>query len=405
VTSPATTFSGFERLAHCPGSIALPHATYETGYSTRGTALHGYLEAIAAVGPDEALASVPDEWRAAAAALDLTGLDDRLGLAAEVSYAYDVETDTARELGRGLNRDYRDIKPSEIPGTVDVVGVDVAGGRGIYVDWKMGWQVGRKKLRDHWQLDLGMLAIARCYGLTKMEGQLGHIREGAEPIVKRKVLEALDLDLVADDVRTAYQRALEQRRLVEDGKMPTELHAGEWCTWCGARNWCPVRTSMIRAVVSTDEFDDLMRIRPLSVGMVPEALRRVKAAKSILNAIERAIYAAAREQPIKLGVDDDGTEHWIGYILDEGNEQVAGDIADQVLTELYGADVAAQAVTRETSKAAIERVLKPLAKRGEFAGMLRNVLAGIRAKGGITRPPREGVREYPIVPIGRRKAG
>jgi hypothetical protein len=251
-------------------------------------------------------------------------------------------------------------------------------------------------VRNHWQIDTGALAIARTYGLDTMEGQLVFARENGPPIVKRKKLDTLDLDIIADEVRQAYDRALEQRALVDAGKMPTGLHAGDWCTYCPARNWCPVRTSMIRAVVSSDEWDDLLRIRPLSLGQVPEAYRRIRAAKKLINAIEKAVYAAAREKPILLGKDDDGTEHWLGHIVEEGDERVDGKVAHAVLAEMHGEKVANDAVALATTKAAIERVLKPIADHGKFAGMNRTVLATIKERGGITRPPSEGIREYEI---------
>ena len=395
---PLATFSGLERVARCPGSVALPHANYSTGYSTRGTALHAYLEAIPALGPEAALDVVDDEWRDAAKALDLTGLDTELQLGAEVSLAYDCENDTGRELGRGTGRDYTDVAPSEVPGTLDVVGFDRPRRRGLVIDWKMGWQAAKKSIRKHWQLFAGGLVVARAYDLDEVEVQQIHVSEGERPWVKKVVLTAMELDDFAGDVQHVYREAKEMRATAEAGRIPNGLHAGDWCTYCGARDWCPVRTSLIRAVVSGDETDGLLRVTPMPAGMIPEAYRRVKAAKKILRTIEQAVFAAAAEAPILVGKDDDGTEHWLGQLVDEGNELIDGRVAHAVIAEKHGAAAADAAVTYETSKVAIDRVLKPLAERGKFAGMKREVLEAIRAKGGAVRPPREGVREYAVKP-------
>jgi hypothetical protein len=387
------TFSALERVAQCPGSVALPHAEYTTPASARGRALHAYLEAIPSLGGEAALDVVDDEWREAARALDLSGLDGALQLAPEVAFAYDVERDRARELGRGMRRAYADILPSEIPGTLDVVGVDVERRRGLVIDWKTGWAVGRKGIRQHWQLYAGGLVVARAYDLVEVEVQLVHVSEGA-PRVQREVLSAFELDEFAADVADVYRRALEMRAQAEAGRIPDGLRAGEWCQYCPARDWCPVRTSLVRAAVAGDDVYDLLRVQPMPPSAVAEAYRRLKSAKKLLRHLEAAVYAAASEAPILVGTDDDGTEHWLGHVVDEGHEELDGAIVYAVIAARLGADVAREAVTYETTKASIDRAIKPRAARGQLAALKREILDEVRAHGGARRLIREGVREF-----------
>lgn len=394
--------SQLERIAHCGGSVALPHAEHEEVSSDRGRALHKYLEAIPTVGAESAIDLVPDEWRASARALDLTGLDDRLQLAAEVALAYNVETDTARELARGAGRHYVGVTSVEVPMCLDVIGLDLGTElrRGLVVDWKTGWGGGRKSVAKHWQLYAGALALARAFQLDQVEVQLIHVSENAKPYVQRRVLELFDLDMFAAELAEVVQRAAGIRAAAAAGVVPSGLVIGAWCTHCPARNWCPARTSLIRC--AADELDDVTRIRPLTPAMVASAWHRVRAVERLVESVKSAIYAAAREQPVRLRVDDDGTEHWLGTVIDEGREELDGAVVHKVLTELHGADAANAAVTYETSKTAIEAALKPLAARGKFAAMNRDTLAAIRTAGGAKKTPRASVKEYALAPGSRR---
>jgi hypothetical protein len=67
-----------------------------------------------------------------------------------------------------------------------------------------------------------------------------------------------------------------------------------------------------------------------------------------------------------------------------------------VLAELHGQDVADRACEWSTSKAAIERALRPVAASTEqkITHLKKSALAAIAAAGGITRNTTTSVREH-----------
>ena len=70
--------------------MALPHASHSTIYTSRGTAIHAFLEDVSAIGRDAALELVDGEYRDTCEALNLDGLDLQLSLAAEVAIAVPI---------------------------------------------------------------------------------------------------------------------------------------------------------------------------------------------------------------------------------------------------------------------------------------------------------------------------
>lgn len=414
MTDYLSSGSAFERMAHCPSSAALPHANHETVYSSRGTAIHEFLENVNRLGRDEALSLVDAEWRQACEALNLEGLDGKLSLAAEVALAYDFETDTARELGRGVGRKYGDVKESELPSTLDVVGVRnvAAGKRGLVIDWKTGWTT-RRRIETVTQLDVGALLAARAYGLDVVEVQLIHVFEDIEPWVQRRVIEGWEIDAFAMVARQAYEVALEQRRKLQRGERPTSYNTGPWCDGCSARQWCDAQTRMIRSVLARDEFDGEMRMQHLDDATLSDLWHRIREASSALSYLKGKVLGVAATRTIPLGRNpENGKDRYIGKVTYEGNEKLDGEQVFDVVSDLFkdesfvadtlgmeidhvDADAIASAATQVvSSKKLLKDALKKSVKRGKGALAERAVLAELRKRGGAKRDWKTDVKEY-----------
>lgn len=409
-----TSGSAIERAMNCIASVALPHADHTSTDSDRGTVLHEFLEDIPRVGRERALTGVPSEWREAAEALNLEGLDHLLvGTGgSEIALAFDCETGAVRELGRGRGRAYGDVKPSEIPATLDVVRIAVVDGRriGLVVDWKTGWTMRGKKVSGNWQLDFGALLVMRAFECDEVHVQLIHVGELVKPWTSRAMLTSSDTDILADEVMELYQRALPLRRAAEEnGQIPARANfrMGEWCTYCPAKRFCPPQTTLIRAVASGDEFDQLMRITPIPDGALAEAWRRLGFAKKLLAMLETAIKAAASDHMIDLGEDAQGLHHWLGPVVVEGKEMLAGDVVYNAIIDAASsgalvldgpaeelADGIAEAATKlVATKKDLEAAIRAVSPRGKGAANLRAILELVRDRGGATRTTKIEPRE------------
>ena len=378
--------SAIERGIRCSSSVALPHANHESPWTLRGTAIHSFLEAVSATDRETALAATPEEYREICDALDLTGLDAQLSLASEVAFAYDLETDTARELGRGIGRAYNDVRETEIPCTLDVVGVrDLPSGirRGFYCDYKSGWL--NRRIDDVTQIDFGALCVARAYGCDLVEGQLAHVHEDFAPWVQRKVIEGWELDAFASLVR---ERAVEWSKLREaykSGVMPRDFNTGPWCELCPAREWCPAQSSLLRSVLSKDLFDGALRMTPIPESALVDVWNQIHAAQSVLSLLKSKLMAIAATRPVKLGETADGKTRWLARVLAEGNEKLDGEQVFDVVAELYGEEAAYAATEIISTKKLLGEAMKQAAPRGKKAAYERAVLEKLRSVGGATR--------------------
>lgn len=151
--------------------------------------------------------------------------------AVEIPMVLDVETRTVRVLPRVEHRDYGDIKPSEIPMTIDAVAY--GRNRARYYDWKTS-----TKGEHSDQLMTGALALslasdaysdvsaAPVYVLE----QAAHTGDVLEP-------DALDLD--------AHEAMLRRQLRVLPTADPTP---GPWCKdkWCKLREKCPAHRAWLK---------------------------------------------------------------------------------------------------------------------------------------------------------------
>lgn len=348
--------SSVERQLACPGSAHLPQAEYHTAAAADGTSRHEDAEIAALLG---GIDEMPWQVRKLLEPGDV--------FAAECAMAYDVSDDTSRALGHISWRDYRDLRPFEVPMTIDLV---VYGERRILVvDYKGYAPV--TPAADNPQLLTAALAVARASGRDEVTVAIVYLGASWKPADVATV-SVFELDMHAArlrDMMTSSDRS---------------LHVGPWCTYCHAFTACPEQQAL-----ATQAGGGEIAIRVEA--MIPferdedaaEAYELRNRIKLLFTRIDAALYARAAERPIPLGGG-----RMFGRHDKLGNEKLDGDVVYRVVKELHGQDVADAAVERHATKTKLAAALK--GKRGAE----KAVLEAVRAAGGATRKAGTTIEEY-----------
>lgn len=401
-----TTGSGGERFMACRASSVLPRVFDETpsDAASRGTVVHAYLERVASgIEPEEAVLMIgPDDakHRDACRAIDLSSIADLLALDHEVTLAYSPSTDTARVLGQSLGRAYdaAGVTADEIPGTPDVIGVDLKNRRGLIIDYKSGW-AKLPPAAQNWQLRGGAIALARAFDLDEIEVQIVFLRDGQSVRRDRAVFHAADLAEIAGQMAIAWARALADRAAYRDHGIFPDATKGAHCRYCPSAHACPAFTSIVRA--SLDEAIVPGQIGTLTEEELAHAWRRISVAEAGIKMLKEAVRANAVRRPILLETTAEGEHVWLGLTQVEGNDVVDPDIANDVLgAELAPDDpveqraIADEIASRKVAKTRIAKAVKARVAKGRGASTIDRVLKEIAARGGITAPIRETVAVF-----------
>lgn len=310
--------SSLPRVMACPQSHRLPQAELPPStQSSLGIAVHLWLsdgiipadegaqavcDAIARVLPDA-------EWRH------------------EVTLAYDAATDTGRELGQDLARDYSSALPTEWVGTVD--GLAMVGDMPTVLELKTGYRtVGI----DSWQIRMLALAAARAANTDSVEVLLVTAHPD-EARVERHVFDALALDEAVV--------ALEQLAVRLQTDSPTK--PGEHCRYCPALASCPSMTAIMRGAAANEPH------ALATPEVATQAYELLKALKTASARLEAELEAYALQQPIQLASGDS----W-GWREKPKLEFLPG--AAHELRAMYGSK-GANAVSESVSKTSITRAL------------------------------------------------
>jgi hypothetical protein len=396
------TGSGLERHMMCRASSVLHRSLDLEGSdaSERGTQSHAFLQRISeGMTREESLDLVDERYRERCAGIDVDDLRDVIGLAPEISFAYNPLTDTARVLGRGINREYdaAGVERHEVPMTLDLVGVDNpdAPRVGIVIDYKDTWAKLTPAERN-WQLRGGALALARAFDLDEVRAQLIYLRDGKQARRDRATYTAADLAVFAAEARVRAEQALRDRELYEETGREPDSARGSWCRFCPSYHACGAQISLVRAAVSRDEFDDVARVTPIPPDVIADAWRRLRDIKQPLKRLEAQLYAAAKERPVLLETFPDGTELWLGMTTVEGNLKIDPAIAREVITEMLGAEAADKSSKYEITQGRLEAAIKAIVPRGYGAAKMRAVLKEIEARNGSHRPTKHEVDTYKI---------
>lgn len=373
MSTPITTASALERNAKCLLSAILPKVRRENADASAGTAKHAFLaDALDCGSAEDAIARVPEEYRDECAALDLSQLPAGYPgtCAAEVSFTFNIETGDGRELGRGLGRDYQGIEDDEIPGTADVVALEGSDTVVIY-DYKTGY--GRQpRASDSWQLRFLALAACRAYGRSRAKVAIIRVDE-IDSYYDRAEFDECDLLVTEGDVSELFVDI----EIAKKNPVGIAAAPGDHCKYCPGFERCPAQASLIRAASGAPAelgVDGIV----LTPDTAAAAWRRIQAVERVLEATKAAIQSYAQLASIPLG---DGYE--LGAVQ-QSRERVDGVKARQVLAERYGTEVADAAGEWRSSKASIERALRPMATKERKISVLKaEALEALRAAGAV----------------------
>jgi hypothetical protein len=380
------TASGLTRALACPTSCVLTQTTSsESSHASLGRQVHTFLERVAkGEGVACAVLGLSSEAKAFAEAIDLERLPVDLlsgGWDAEVPFSYDLDSGEGRRLDAASGRVYGAVPASTVVGTADLV--RVAGDAVLVVDAK----TGRGWLPPPGQSgQLRFLALAAATAHGASEAIVGHLslRPDGSTWLEVETLDALELGLVREQLQDA-RRAVESRHVA-----PRE---GAWCRYCPAFNVCPAKAALAAAVVQAPPV--------LSPETAAAAWKRLREVKAVLGRVEDALREYAEQAPVPLG---DGLELAAVTTLRETYD--AG-IAQQVVREMYGDEVAAGVVELSTTKGRIEAAVrtglaalkaggKKLPKGLTQKTALQQLQAVIAGRDGVTLFTRLEVRERKV---------
>jgi hypothetical protein len=409
--------SKIHRVWKCPASAALPQVERDDEPSPardRGTKIHAFLERVARVGRDQALAECSDpELYPLLAAIDTDALP--VHLACEVAFAYNWRTQVARELGRGIGRNYEltaaPPTADEIPCTLDLVGQSDLGDsalRGYVGDYKTGH--GRLPAPDrNGQLLLGALCARSAYDCEECVLELIHIHRDGDHHRVRRTVDSWELGAFAAELASAMESIPYWRAEHEAGR-PVGTFEGAHCDHCQAFNSCPAKTALIRAIPR-----ELM-----AIGVAPELDKSGKLVMqsgviTAANAAEIWVFLERLEDVVDRAKQEicgiaavagdiplpDGRV--IGRIQTE-RRVLDGRIGAEVIEERYGRQTRDEVVELKLSITAVQKAvtkhLKPGQKVTGRDGVLDVVIAEIERRGGVGLNTTDSIK--PHVP--RKKA-
>ncbi len=365
------TGSKLDLHATCRLAACLPKAQRENPYANEGQAFHAFFHRVVAAqsppplisGPaldlpaarELALQEVPAELRAALALVRLETLQlDPKAIAGEVAFAFDLATGKARELGRGLDRKYGELAPTEYAGTIDRAALMSDGG--AYVGDYKRWGYSTPSCKRNRQMKFAALCVARAWAARYVDAEIVRIDDDGEPWSDTARFEAFDLDSFEEELRELDLRMRADREAFEkDGEIP-EAALGEHCRHCPSLPYCPAKMALARAVLG-QESEEIQRLARKEILVTPENAPRiwslVKQAKPLLEALEGALKDLARATPFVL---EDGSV--VGPVPWPVREVTDGARAAVVVKELLGPEAEAAAKEVTVTLAGINRGVK-----------------------------------------------
>lgn len=388
--------SKLELAEICEGSAVLEGVETTDMFAELGTEKHRFLARALEVGREKALAEVPDKHRSACAVMDLEQLPAGQpgAWAAEVAYAFDVDTGIAREIGRGIDRRYTEngIRDTEIPGTIDLQALSADGEAVVPADYKTGY-TRVTRAQENLQLLFAAVCASLVYRKNAAQGAILYPGpDGDQPYFDTAVWDAFDLDAARLRLIALGKRIIAARRAYHEGDPTTgevkqpRLVVGKHCRYCPAITTCPAQGRFIARLVH-DEEKTLADLRGLINTQTAHLVyNRIKAAKLVLDRAEAVLYAYAANNPIPLS---DGRV--LGKTLSE-RESLDAQATVALLGNMFGAEVAKDAVEFKATKASVKRSLvKHLGAAGK---KMTRFLKTLRESGGVHVKTKETVKEF-----------
>ena len=292
------TASGLERALECPASLALPHVHESGPDARRGTVIHTFIRSVAVGVPRaDALALVPQGHRATCEGIDFTRIvGDLSGVEAEVAYALDVETSSARVLGRNLGRNYPATSPAEVCGTNDLQGERAYDHTPVVIDVKTGDEV--TSCDENPQVMFHARARQLITDAPQVEGRLLYIGRTGRVRPDAYTFTRFQLDTFEDRLAALRERATAARERYAATHEVT-VSTGPWCAHCPAMVVCPRYTALARTMIAdaTSIKDRLESMTPDELGT---AVVRAQEAKKLVEHVLTGLKAIAERGDIPL---------------------------------------------------------------------------------------------------------
>jgi hypothetical protein len=295
------TISGLARAEACPASTFLPRVEESSIWAEQGRAIHEFLCNAALLGRDEALSKVPVKYIEVCEVLDLERLPHGSpdAYAFEVAYAWNYETDTARELGRNTGlRDYSGGGPTEICGTADLLGV--TSDTVVVLDIKSGWaELGPPKTAA--QLQGYAVAAARAYGKEKAIVGWIRLRDG-QPYYEQATLDMLELDAAAARLKDIVDACLSEELLSAGAMDQVVPRAGAHCKYCPVLRRCPAHAELVRPFLLPEGATPAPLV--LDEVTAPLLYERAVAVEQVLKLVYASIDLFAEAHPFTFANGD-----------------------------------------------------------------------------------------------------
>ncbi len=280
---------------------------------------------------------------------------------AEVTYAYDLNTGAARELGKELNRDYSASTSDEICGTLDLDYPE--DDTWVAIDWKSGQQ---RKLNRHYnkQVRTGAALAAKANGYTKAKAIVVVVNEGG-------VFEYVDfVDDIEAELAALTSLALDAELTDPD---PTPgMHCSQ--AYCPMIGTCPVAYREVQSLVQSKPY-------PLAT--------KADIAKTIeqlymLESQAAAIWAEVDKRVKEVGDIELRNGKSYGQV-EQDTESI--EWSDKTKEVLKGLGLSVETKTTLTKKA-IQDAIKKVALKGTVAKVERETLDSLRDAGVVKRGKR-----------------
>ena len=243
----------------------------------------------------------------------------------ELALAYDSQTDTARVLGKNIDRAYEKHgadQSREFCMALDAISVRVGSSEGLartgrVLDLKTGRSDG-----DVWQLKLNALAAARAFDLDSVRACFWYSATGQ---IQEWEWGAMDLAGFAQELEDV------RRNLVAAyGHTPAPpAVTGEHCGWCRAFANCHAQVGLARSLVAESTAEGVSvepaafaALTPAEAGV---AWDRLVSAEALLKHIRAGLEGYAQQQPLQLA---DGR---VVRPIEARRESINGKIAYEVL--------------------------------------------------------------------------
>lgn len=298
--------SGLERAFACPASMVLPAVHRTSAHAERGTSLHAFVHAVLRGVPrSQALASVPEEWREAAAEIDVMRVGgDLREPRTEEAFGYNLETGEARAFGKIDHRAYPDLGEGWVYGTEDFGGVRIDGVP-VTGDTKTGY-LDVTPAKDNPQVKFHALVRMTLDGALEVDGRVVHKREGRKAYVDQTIFSSFELDSFADDLADLRKRIHVARAVVERGEVPT-VTTGEHCRYCPAVDSCPANVALARTTIAPSDLDadsvkrHLSTLTPEQLGAAWRKAEALEDAAKLVKAGLKTIVKSGTPLPLEPG--------------------------------------------------------------------------------------------------------